>query len=138
MTNTLTSATSTRDEVPPRLKLSALWASTMFLYIYVDIFHLYKPGIIDEIRAGRVWEFDISQTWAFSALVLMAIPSLMVSLTLTLRSSAARWANIVMASLFTVVSIFNLVGETWGFYWLGAILETALLVAVVRYAWRWR
>ena len=27
-----------------KLKLAALWASFMFLYIYVDYFHLYMPG----------------------------------------------------------------------------------------------
>lgn len=139
MTTTLTPlGTTTADRVPTRLKLSALWTSVMFLYVYVDIFSLYTPGTIDGIRAGRVWEFDISQTWALSALALMTIPSLMISLTLTLRSSAARWTNLIVAGLLTVVSLGNLMGETWVFYWLGAALETALLVAVMGYAWRWQ
>ena len=30
----------------------AAWTSFMFLYIYVDYFHLYKPGVIDDVRAG--------------------------------------------------------------------------------------
>jgi hypothetical protein len=33
-------------------KLAAAWTSFMFLYIYVDYFHLYKPGVIDDLRAG--------------------------------------------------------------------------------------
>ena len=48
--------------MPVQAKLAAAWTSFMFLYIYVDYFHLYKPGVIDDIRAGVVWEFDISQT----------------------------------------------------------------------------
>ena len=43
-------------------KLAAAWTSFMFLYIYVDYFHLYKPGVIDDILAGVVFEFDISPT----------------------------------------------------------------------------
>ena len=35
----------------------------MFFYIYVDYLHLYKPGAIDDILAGVVFEFDISQTF---------------------------------------------------------------------------
>lgn len=31
-------------KVNVKLKLAALWASFMFLYIYVDYFHLYMPG----------------------------------------------------------------------------------------------
>lgn len=124
--------------VPTRLKLSALWVATMFLYVYVDIFWLLTPGTIDEIRAGRVWEFAISPTWALGALVLMAIPSLMIALTLTLPKRAARWTNLIVAGLMTLVSIGNAVGESWSFYWLGAALETALLVAVTRIGWRWQ
>ena len=52
--------------------------------LYVDIFGFYKPGTIDDILVGHVWEFDISQAWALGALVLMTIPSLMVFLSLAL------------------------------------------------------
>lgn len=33
-------------KVSAKLKIAALWASFMFLYIYVDYFHLYMPGKI--------------------------------------------------------------------------------------------
>ena len=45
---------------PVQAKLAAAWTSFMFLYIYVDYFHLYKPGAIDEIRGGVILKFDIS------------------------------------------------------------------------------
>jgi len=45
--------------MPVQAKLAAAWTSFMFLCIYVDYFHLYKPGAIDQIRGGVVWEFDI-------------------------------------------------------------------------------
>ena len=48
--------------MPVQAKLAAAWTSFMFLYIYVDYLHLYKPGAIDDILAGIVFEFDISQT----------------------------------------------------------------------------
>ena len=124
--------------VPTRLKLSALWVSAMFLYVYVDILFFYKPGTMEDILVGRVWEFDISQGWALGALLLMAIPSLMVVLSLTLPARAARWTNIVVGSLFVPVSIGNVIGETWAFIWFGAALEAVLLLLVVRYAWTWR
>ena len=123
--------------VPVRLKLSALWASVMFLYVYVDIIHFYKPGTIEGILAGQVWKFDISQAWALGALGLMAIPSLMVALSLTLPARVARWTNLVVAALFVPISIGNVLGETWAFYWFGSAVEAALLLMVIRYSWTW-
>ncbi|MEJ8844561.1 hypothetical protein WG954_19365 [Lacibacter sp. H375] len=35
-----------------KLKLAALWAGLMFLYIYVDYFALYMPGKIEDILKG--------------------------------------------------------------------------------------
>jgi hypothetical protein len=124
-------------QIPLRLKLSALWVATMFLYVYVDILYFYKPGTIDDILVGRVWEFDISQGWALGALALMTIPILMVFLSLVLPTMAARWSNLVVASLLVLVAIANVVGETWAFVWFGSAVEAALLLMISRYAWRW-
>ena len=48
--------------MPVQAKLAAAWTSFMFLYVYVDILHFYKPGVVDDILVGIVWEFDITQT----------------------------------------------------------------------------
>jgi Family of unknown function (DUF6326) len=125
-------------EVPVQVRLAALWASTMFLYVYVDILSLYKPGTAREILCGRVWDFEITQGWALGALVLMTIPSVMIALWVLLPTKANQRTNIVVASLFVLVSIGNAIGETWAFIWLGAIGEVVLLATVVRLAWRWR
>jgi hypothetical protein len=125
-------------KVHVKLKLAALWASVMFVYVYVDILGFFKPGEIEGILAGVVWEFEITQTWALVALVLMTIPSLMVFLSLALPARANRWTNIIVASLYVPVSIFNVIGEAWVFYfWFAVIIEVALLSLAIRYAWTW-
>lgn len=121
--------------VPTRLKLSALWVSVMFLYVYVDILGFYEPGTITGILEGRVWVLEITQTWAVAALVLMAIPSLMVSISLMAPVAFVRWTNLSVAGALVVVSIGNAVGESWAYYWIGAALETVLLLIVIRCAW---
>src|SRR5919199_2746704 len=121
-----------------KLKLAALWASVMFVYVYVDIIGFFKPGLIQDILAGRVWQFEITQTGALAALVLMTVPSLMVYLSLALPARANRWTNIVVASLYVPVSIFNVIGEAWVFYfWFAVIVEVVLLSLAIRYAWTW-
>jgi hypothetical protein len=121
-----------------RAKLAAAWTSFMFLYIYVDYLTLYVPGVIDDILAGVVWRLDITQTFVVGALTLMAIPIFMVVLSTTLPARANRATNIVVASIYSLVSIFNVVDESWTYYFgLGAALEVALLVWIIRTAWTW-
>ena len=69
----------------------------MFLYVYVDILVFYKPGVVDDILVGVVWEFDITQTWAITALTLLAIPIFMVVLSMTLPARANRITNLIVA-----------------------------------------
>ena len=121
-----------------RAKLAAAWTSLMFLYIYVDYLHLYKPGVVDDILAGIVWEFDISQTFVVIALMLVAIPIFMILLSMTLPARVNRTINLVVASLYIPVSAFNVVGESWIlFYGLGVVLEVLLLAFILRSAWTW-
>jgi len=133
---------ATRDlediKVHVKLKLAALWASVMFMYVYVDVLGFYRPGVIEDILAGFMWEFEITQTLLVGALALVTIPGLMVFLSLALPARANRWTNIVVAALYVPVSIFNVIGEAWVFYfWFAVIVEVALLALVIRYAWTW-
>jgi hypothetical protein len=137
-TDTRTTTELHDPPVPVRAKLAAAWTSFMFLYIYVDYFALYKPGVIDDILAGSVWEFDISQTLLTAFLTLIAIPSLMVMLSMTLPARANRTINLIVASLYVPVSMFNAVGESWTyFYGLGVALEVIVLAVILRFAWTW-
>ena len=125
-------------QIPVQAKLAAAWTSFMFLYIYVDYLHLYKPGVIDDILAGVVWEFNISQTFVTVALTSVAIPILMVMLSMTLPARTNRTINLVVASLYVPYSMFNLVGESWTyFYGLGVVVEVLLLAFILRSAWTW-
>ena len=127
--------------IPVQAKLAAAWTSFMFLYVYVDILAFYKPGVVDDILVGVVWEFDITQTWAITALTLLAIPIFMVVLSMTLPARANRITNLIVASVQVPFAAFNAVGqvgEPWMyFYVLGVALEVIVLALILRYAWTW-
>ncbi|MBZ3906440.1 DUF6326 family protein [Streptomyces griseiscabiei] len=126
------------QRIPVRAKLAAAWTSFMFLYVYVDILAFFKPGVIDDIQAGVVWEFSISQTLLTTFLVLMAIPILMIVLSAALPARANRITNLVVASVQVPFAAFNAVGESWTyFYGLGVALEVIVLALILRYAWTW-
>ncbi|MDQ3921823.1 MAG: DUF6326 family protein [Actinomycetota bacterium] len=125
-------------QVPVQAKLAAAWTSLMFLIIYIDYFHLYQPGAIDQIRGGRTFEFDITPTLLTIFVVVIGIPALMVMLSMTLPARANRTVNLVVASLYVPVSAFELVGESWiYFYGLAVLLEVLLLAFILRSAWTW-
>ena len=126
--------------VPVQAKIAAAWTSFMFLYIYVDFFNLYKPGVVDGILNGFVWRFDISSTLLTIFLVSVSIPALMVVLSMTLPARANRTTNLVVASLLIPYSVFNAAGATWEwalFYGLSIGVEVLLLAFILRSAWTW-
>ena len=120
-----------------KIKLSALWVAMMLLYIYADILSLFRPGQIEEMREGLMGPFPVTQASLLVASILMIIPAVMVFLSLTLKSKMARWANIAVGALYTLVNISNLIGETWAYYIFFGIVEIVLTLLIVWYAWSW-
>lgn len=126
--------------IPVQAKLAAAWTSLMFLVIYIDYFHLYQPGEIDEIRGGVIFEFDISATLMSSFFVIIAIPALMVMLSVTLPARVNRTTNLVVASLYLPIMVFNVAGASsdWVFYYALTIgVEVLILAFILRSAWSW-
>jgi Family of unknown function (DUF6326) len=138
MRTTRTAGVLEQQPASVRTKLAAAWTSFMFLYIYVDYLTLYVPDVIEDILNGVVWKLDITQNFVVGALTLVAIPIFMVVLSTTLPARACRLTTIVVASIYSLVSIFNVVDESWTYYFgLGAALEVAVLALIIRTAWTW-
>ena len=126
--------------VPVQAKLAAAWTSFMFLVIYIDYFHLYQPGEIDEIRGGVIFAFDISGTLMSIFFVIIAIPALMVMLSMTLPTRGNRATNLVVASLYIPIMVFNAAGASWDwafYYGLTIGVEVLILAFILRSAWTW-
>ena len=121
-----------------KIKLASLWASLMFFIIYLDYFHLYMPNSLNDILAGRVFVFDISQLFLVAALVMVGLPALMIFLSVALPAKINRWLNIIIALINIPLMIYNLVGEAWIHMYIGAAIEVILLCLIILYAWNWR
>lgn len=127
-------------QVPVQAKLAAAWASFMFFYIYVDYLALYKPGFLDDIQAGIVHDFETGPTFVGLSLTLIAVPSLMILLSAAAPARVSRTLNLVVATLYVPVTIYNAAGESWSyayFYSLSIGLELLLLAFILRSAWKW-
>jgi hypothetical protein len=124
-------------KVSVNIKLATLWSSFMFLYIYVDYFHLYMPGCIKNILAGKVFVFDISYIFLMIAMFFVTIPTLMIFLSVALPAKINRCTNIIVATVFIPYMLFNLAGDAWLHMYFAATVEVALLCLIIRYAWKW-
>ena len=121
-----------------RLKIAALWAATLFLFAYGDIFGLYRPGLIKDVMAGTVSGVKVNQAFLVAISAYVAIPIAMVFLTLVLKPAINRWTNIVLAGLYAVSVVLLSIGEAWVYYYFLSAMETVLLLLIVWFAWRWR
>ncbi len=121
-----------------KLKLSALWASVMFLYLYGDYFSLYKTGTLDSMLAGQIGPLGpVTQGILLGTSILMAIPAVMVFLSLVLKPVVNRWSNIILGIFYTIIMLIGLPSE-WYYYIFLGVIEMTLTLLIVWYAWTWQ
>lgn len=123
--------------VPIPVKLALFWTSFMLLYLYVDYLHLYMPGSLKDLLAGKVFLFRVDPLFLLIAFISVAIPPLMIVLSVTLSARYNRIVNVVVAAVYIPYSLFNLAGEAWMHMWLAAVIEVGILLLIIRCAWRW-
>jgi Family of unknown function (DUF6326) len=123
-------------KVPVRFKLSASWCSVMFCYIYGDYFELYQPGKLQEMLSGRTALGAATQNSLMGMAAIMAVPSLMVLLSLSLPATVSRWLNVILGAVYSLIVVLAVLGS-WHFYVFLGLIEIALSLSIVWYAWSW-
>ena len=122
--------------LPVRLKLSALWASLTFCYLYGDYFGLYKPGKLQHMLDGAGPMGPATQGSLLFVALLLVVPGLMVFLSLALPVRITRRLNIGLALFYAVFVAITMPGAWW-FYLAYSGIEIALCAVIAWLAWRW-
>ena len=123
-------------QVNVKIKLAALWASVMFCYIYADYFGLYVPGALQKMIAGKMAPLGpTTQGVLLGTSLMMAIPSVMIFLSVALKPPVNRWLNIIFGALYTLIILITM--WDWLFYIFFGFIEITLTLLIVWYAWRW-
>ena len=131
------SATASNDiKVHVRFKLSALWSALMFCYIYGDYFGLYVPGKLQGMLRGEGPVGPVSEGSLIVTALLLAVPGLMIFLSLALWPQLCRWVSIALGVFYTAIMLMTMPGA-WGFYITLGVIEVALSLLIVVCAWRW-
>lgn len=121
-----------------KIKLSTLWAAVTLCYLYGDYFELYVPKkAVGLVNGDNL--LDTPQK-LFAASVLLAIPVVMVFISILLKPRINRLLNIFFGIFFTAIML--LIGCTsltaWkAFYVFLAFLESTITLLIVWYAWKW-
>ena len=121
-----------------KIKLAALWTSLVFCYLYGDYFELYVPEKVNSLLTGE--NILDSPTKLLIASIVLAIPSIMIALSIILKPKINRILNIVFGTLFTLMMVLiaiNSLTAWYSFYVFLAILESLITFLIVVYAWKW-
>jgi hypothetical protein len=123
-------------KIPLKMKISALWVSVMFCYIYADYFGLYVPGALQRMLEGKMGPFGpTTQGILIGTSVMMAIPSVMIFLSLALKPKLNRWLNIILGVIYTVIILITMWDWAFSIFW--GIIEVVLTSLIVWHAWNW-
>jgi hypothetical protein len=110
----------------------------MSCFIYADYFELYVPGKLQGMLAGHMEPLGpVTQGVLVGTSAMLAVPSLMIALSILLPARACRWLNVVVGFVYAAIELLVVSGSGWAFYVGFGLLETALMVVVVGTAWRW-
>jgi len=121
-----------------KIKLAVLWISVTFLYIYGDYFELYVPEKVAGIINGN--SMLDTPFKLFLASLLLAIPSLMICLSILLKPLLNKWLNIVFGLFFTAIMLLiavTSISEWRAFYVFYAIVESILTSVIIWTAINW-
>ncbi|MFE3845450.1 DUF6326 family protein [Thermoplasmatota archaeon] len=122
-----------------KIKLALFWVALMFFYLYNDLFSFFKPGTVEELVGGSLEGIVFTQELLFGAALLMALPSIMIFLSLTLKAKLNRMVNIIVGIFHMVVLVSTLLvpGDLWVFYATYMVFEAVFIVLIVWNAWNW-
>jgi hypothetical protein len=125
--------------VDVKVVLCGLWATTLLVFAYVDIFGFYRADVINGVLAGKVsgTEFAIDQTFLLLTTLYIVVAALMVVVSLLAPARLNRITNIVVSLIYVVTAAVTLIGESWIYYVVGILIQTALLLVITRVAWAW-
>ena len=138
-TNTKTKDSFSNVAIDIKIKLSALWITIMFLFVYADLKTIYQTGTVDAIIKGEIIGMKIDQFFLLTSAILMSLPAIMIVLSVILKPKLNRIANIACGFLFIIVNTgtYFLPGKVWSYYIYFTFLEYLILAMILIFAWKW-
>jgi len=125
-----------------KIKIAGLWIVYEFGGVWLPMLELYLPGFIEEIMSGEMGGSPITPELLLMLAILMLIAPIMAFLSLALKNTINRWANIILGIIFAgfalVFPIEYLAEQSAysAFVILIGIVQVAATALIVWYAWK--
>ena len=125
-----------------KLKTSVLWLFYTVAFLAVMTLGSLEPGVMKQfLDTGEIGGMKIGQELLLFFAVMILVPLVMAFLSLTLKDSTSRGANVVVGIVYTGFQLFALI-ETLTLttvYAYAVLMETAKVVVpalIVWYSWK--
>jgi hypothetical protein len=123
-----------------KVKLSILWILGEVTLLTFLVLEYMEQGVMEGILAGYMRELSLGPGTLLFYAVSLLIPLVMAFLSLTLKFSMNRWANIIVGIVYTGLYLMDLVAHLAVPYAYAILMGIASVVAqllIVWYAWKW-
>jgi positive regulator of sigma E activity len=125
-----------------KIKIAALWLIAELVAIVGNLIELYEPGFVEGLIAGEYAGMQITPELMVLNAILFLIAPLMAFLSLTLKDSINRWANIIVGIVLTAFGFLTLaeyLAQNSAYLASEILVEIAWIVAtalIVWHAWK--
>jgi hypothetical protein len=123
-----------------KIKLSVLWLFGQVTLLTFLVLEFLEQDVLEGIIDGNMRGLPMGpETLLFYAVMLLT-PLVMAFLSLTLKGSVNRWANIILGAFFTFIYLGDLIAHLANPYAYAMLMGIAAVVAqalIVWYAWKW-
>jgi uncharacterized membrane protein YecN with MAPEG domain len=121
-----------------KIKLSALWVFLAVNWIADLVFSIYMQGMIEKIIAGEAYIGLFGKRLMAIGIIFFLIPMIMALLSLYLKDSQNRWANIIVGVVFVFIGVFFVYDHmSYPIYLLMKVPNLVVAVIIVWHAWKW-
>jgi hypothetical protein len=119
-------------------KLSVLWVFQAVGFSAYTTLDTVRPGILEEMMAGTYEGIPLTEgVYLFFSLIWL-IPLTMAFLSLVLKGSAIRWANLILSIVWIILWVIDIIEG--GLLLAQYLLNISMIVVaalIFRYAWNW-
>jgi len=126
-----------------KIKIAMLWLFYTVAFSFNLTLIVYQPGNIEQINMGEIYGMQFTPEALLVTAIELLVPLVMAFLTLTLKDSINRWANIILGIVYTVLVLLSFGGELTlpnpPAY--SILMDISMVVAtalIVWYAWKWK
>ena len=116
-----------------RIKLSSLWVMLMLTYLLGDVMRIFSG----DFSGGEIGGMEASQIVYLVAALVLLIPILMISLSLSLKYRVNRWVNIAAAGFLFLFNLIGLPGYAGLYDQFLILVSLGFNALIIWQAWKW-